>query len=236
MAIIASSAGSSTPRTPIAQGAYPARCYSIIDLGTREEVILGNKKVVHKVRITFELPTETRVFSEDKGEQPCVISKEFSLSLNEKSTLRAFLKSWRGKDFTEEEAQAFDISRLIGVPCLLNIIHVAGKQNPSRMYDEIGSIMPLPKGMTCPDQVNPSFEFSIAEWDNDKFASMPTFLREKVASSNEYAALVAVGKVVAAAPAPAAPAPAPAPKPAPAPAKQAASPIDLSGDADELPF
>jgi len=90
--------------------------------------------------------------------------------------------------------------------------------------------------MTCPDQVNPSFEFSIAEWDNDKFASMPTFLREKVASSNEYAALVAVGKVVAAAPAPAAPAPAPAPKPAPAPAKQAASPIDLSGDADELPF
>ena len=119
MAIIASSKGSSTPREPIAAGAYAARCYSIIDLGTREETIQGNTKVLRKIRITFELPTERRVFNEEKGEQPCVISKEFSLTLNEKSNLRLFLRSWRGKDFTEEEAKDFDVAKLIGAPCLL---------------------------------------------------------------------------------------------------------------------
>jgi large subunit ribosomal protein L11 len=131
MAIIASSKGSSTPREPIAAGAYAARCYSIIDLGTREETIQGTTKVLRKIRVTFELPDERRVFNEEKGEQPCVISKEFNLSLNEKSSLRGFLKSWRGKDFTEAEAAAFDVAKLIGAPCLLNIIHVAGKANPS---------------------------------------------------------------------------------------------------------
>ena len=215
MAIIVSSKGSTTAREPIASGAHAARCYSIIDLGTSEQVISGNQKVVRKIRVTFELPTERRVFNEEKGEQPCVISKEFTLSLSEKSNLRAFLKSWRGKDFTEAEAKAFDVAKLIGAPCLLNIIHVAGKTNPSKMYDEISSVSPLPKGMVCPPQENPSFEFSVSEWNQEAFESMPNFLREKIMASFEFRNLLAdgVAKLPGAsghtAPAPAAPAPAP---------------------------
>jgi len=200
MAIIASSKGSSTPREPIAAGAYAARCYSIIDLGTREETIQGTTKVLRKIRVTFELPDERRVFNEEKGEQPCVISKEFNLSLNEKSSLRGFLKSWRGKDFTEAEAAAFDVAKLIGAPCLLNIIHVAGKANPSRMYDEISSVSPLPKGMVCPPQENPSFEFSLDEFNQEQFDSLPNFLKEKVSASFEY---IEMHKKPAPAPAPA---------------------------------
>jgi hypothetical protein len=201
MAIIASSKGSSTPREPIAAGAYAARCYSIIDLGTREETIQGTTKVLRKIRVTFELPDERRVFNEEKGEQPCVISKEFNLSLNEKSSLRGFLKSWRGKDFTEAEAAAFDVAKLIGAPCLLNIIHVAGKANPSRMYDEISSVSPLPKGMTCPPQENPSFEFSLdGPFNQEQFDSLPNFLKEKVSASFEY---IEMHKKPAPAPAPA---------------------------------
>jgi hypothetical protein len=234
MAIIASSKGSSTPREPIAAGAYAARCYSIIDLGTREETIQGNTKVLRKIRITFELPTERRVFNEEKGEQPCVISKEFSLTLNEKSNLRLFLRSWRGKDFTEEEAKDFDVAKLIGAPCLLNIIHVAGKANPSKMYDEISSVSPLPKGMTCPPQENPSFEFSLdGGFNQELFDLLPNFLKEKVASSFEYIALTK--------------APAPAPAPAPVkPAAVSATPLpkftppttipSVESEIDELPF
>ena len=215
MPIIAKSAGSSTPREPIPAGAYAARCYSIVDLGTREEIIQGNAKVLRKVRVTFELPTERRVFSEEKGEQPCVISKEFNLTLSEKSTLRSFLKSWRGKDFTEAEAKAFDVANLIGAPCLLNIIHVAGKANPSRMYDEISSVSPLPKGMTCPAQENPSFEFSLDEYDQAAFESLPNFLKEKVSGSFEFRDLLAQGVAsTGAAPAPAKPAAPVAAKPA----------------------
>ncbi len=247
MAIIASSqGGSSTPREPIPAGAHAARCYSIIDLGTSEQVISGKQKVVRKIRITFELPTERRVFNEDKKEQPCVTSKEFTLSLADKSNLRAFLRSWRGKDFTEQEAAAFDVAKLIGAPCLLNIIHVAGKTNPSKMYDEISSVSPLPKGMVCPPQENPSFEFSVSEWNQKAFEEMPQFLREKIMASFEFRELMAQGIArpvtaghnaafpaaapVAPAPAPAARVVAPTPPPAPAPF------IDEDDDSDPLPF
>jgi len=248
MAIIAKSAGSSTPREPIPAGAYAARCYSIVDLGTREETIQGNTKVIRKVRVTFELPTERRLFSEEKGEQPCVISKEFNLVLSEKSTLRAFLRSWRGKDFTEAEAKAFDVAKLIGAPCLLNIIHVAGKANPSRMYDEISSVSPLPKGMTCPAQENPSFEFSLDEYDQAAFDSLPNFLKEKVSGSFEFRELLAQG-VASMGAAPAAPAKPAAPAVAAKPAATSSStplpkftpPTIISApgvqdELDELPF
>lgn len=254
MPIIASSKGSTTAREPIPAGAHAARCYSIIDLGTSEQVISGSQKVVRKIRITFELPTERRVFSEEKGEQPCVTSKEFTLSLSEKSNLRAFLKSWRGKDFTPEEADAFDVAKLIGVPCLLNIIHVAGKQNPSKMYDEISSISPLPKGMTCPPQENPSFEFSVSEWEQEKFEGLPGFIREKIMASFEFRDLLSRGiakipslsgsapsaPVAPAAPVAAPVAPAPAPVAAPVQPSKAAPlqsfvPPDNSEE-DFLPF
>lgn len=247
MAIFASAKGSSTPREPIPAGAYAARCYSIVDLGTREEIIQGNAKVLRKVRVTFELPTERRVFNEEKGEQPCVISKEFNLVLSEKSTLRAFLRSWRGKDFTEEEAKAFDVAKLIGAACLLNIIHVKGKANPSKTYDEIGSVSPLPKGMACPPQENPSFEFSLDEYDQAAYDALPNFLKEKVSGSFEFRDLMAQNKASMSA------APAQAAASAPAPAARAAAPTSstplpkftpptvisapgLQEEIDELPF
>lgn len=199
MAIIATNKGGEGNYTLIPAGNHIARCYSMVELGTLTEVILGQEKQVHKIRLTFELPDELRVFNPEKGEQPCVISKEFTLSMNEKSNLRAFLKSWRGKDFTEEEAASFDVTRLLGIPCLLNIIHKPSKKDPSRIYDEIASATPLMKNMVCPPQVNGNFEFSLQDWNPNHFELLPEFLKEKVRSSKEYKAMFSQ------------PAPAPAP-------------------------
>ena len=125
MAINATNSG--TQRELIPAGNYIARCYQMIEIGTVEEIIIGEKKTLRKVRIGWELPDELRVFNPEKGEQPCVISQEFTLSMNEKANLRKMLASWRGKDFTEDEARCFDISKLLGVPCMLNIIHKPSK-------------------------------------------------------------------------------------------------------------
>lgn len=202
MAIIAKSSGNGdgVAYSPIPAGNYVARCYSMIEIGTLNEVILGNEKRVHKIRITFELPTELKVFNAEKGEQPCVISKEFTLSMNEKSNLRAFLTAWRGKAFTEDEAYAFDVTKLLGVSCLLNIIHKQGRKDPSKTFDEIASATPLPKGMVCPPQVNPTFEFSHSEWDWEKFNSLPNFLQEKIKQSEEFKAMSVQAPAKAAAP------------------------------------
>ncbi len=169
---------------------YIARCYQMIHIGTLSEVIQGKPTVVNKVRIGWELPTELKVFKEENGEQPLVISKEFNLSMNEKSNLRKALASWRGKDFTEDEAKCFDVSKLIGVPCMLNIIHKPSKSDPTKIYEEIGSISPMPKGVPCPEQINKTFQLDYDNFNQDMFNSLPDFIREKMKMSLEFTAML----------------------------------------------
>jgi hypothetical protein len=176
-------------REVIPAGNYAARCYQMIHIGTVKEVILGEEKILNKVRIGWELPTEMRVFSEDKGEQPMVLSEEFTLSMHEKAKLRKFLASWRGKDFTEEEAKCFDVTKLLGAPCMLNIIHKPSKKDPSVIYAVIGSCSPVPKGLKVDKQINETFVLSYDEFSWDKFNTLPDFIRTKMQNSMEYAAL-----------------------------------------------
>ena len=69
----------SKPRELIPAGNYIARCYQMLQIGTVEEEYKGEKKMQEKVRISWELPTELKVFKEENGEQPLVISKEYTL-------------------------------------------------------------------------------------------------------------------------------------------------------------
>lgn len=184
MAIIAENTG--TKREPIPQGNYVARCYQMIQIGTVQEEFEGQKKIMHKVRIGWELPTEQRVFDEAKGEQPLVISNEYTLSMHEKSKLRSVLQSWRGKAFSEEEAKSFDITKLIGASCMLNIIH---KETPNGTYANIGSIAPIPKGLECPPQINPAFVLSYDSFDYAKYMGLPDFIKAKMQTSLEFQAI-----------------------------------------------
>lgn len=173
-------------RELIEAGNYVARCYRMVEIGTVDEEFLGVKKQMHKVRIGWELPTELKTFNPEKGEQPCVIDKEYTLSLADKANLRKDLQSWRGKAFSDDEAEAFDITKLLGVPCMLNIIHVQGKKDPTKTYQAIGSVSPMPKGLICPPQVNEMFVFDFENFDEMKFNSLPDFLKEQIAKTPEY--------------------------------------------------
>ena len=188
MAINATSNGT-TARELIPTGNYIGRCFKMVHIGTIKEIILGEEKILNKVRIAWELPTEMRIFSDEKGEQPLVIDKEYTLSMHEKSNLRKDLKSWRGKDFSEAEALSFDVTKLMSVPCFINIIHKPSKKDPTRFYEEIAGITPMPKGVTCPDQINPTFIFDYDNFDLDKFNSLPEFVRNKMITSVEYTAM-----------------------------------------------
>lgn len=184
MAINASNNG--VKKELIPAGNYIARCYQMLEIGHVSENIMGVQKTLQKVRIGWELPEEKRVFDTAKGEQPLVISKEYTLSMNEKSNLRKDLKSWRGKDFTEEEAKSFDITKLLGAPCMLNIIHNPSKSDPSKVYEQISGITPLPKGMKCPPQVNKNIVLSYDNFDWSLYNSLPDFLKDKIKSSEEF--------------------------------------------------
>jgi hypothetical protein len=184
MEIIASSNTSGKSFSPVDAGNYVARCYSMIHIGTIPEEYKGEKKEANRVRLTFELPTETKVFKEENGEQPYVVSKEFTLSLHEKASLRKFLESWRGKGFTEQEASHFDVSKLLGKPCMLNIIHKTKLDGNIRA--DISSVSPIPKGLSCPAPVLPPVIFSVNSFSKEIFDTLPEFLRDKIMSSREY--------------------------------------------------
>lgn len=191
MAITAKSSGKA-PRELIEPGNYLARCYQMIQIGTVTENIMGVEKTLHKVRIGWELPTELRVFKEENGEQPLVINREYTLSLHEKSRLRADLKSWRGKDFTDEEAAGFDISKLIGKTCMLNIIHKPSKDN-TRFFEEIAGVATLPKGYECPEAYNPPMLLEYENFDWDLYDRLPDFIKDKIRSSEEFKLLQTPG-------------------------------------------
>ena len=184
MAIIATS----TPtrqREFLTEGVHLARCYQMIHIGTNEENIQGTTKTLNKCRIGWEFPNDLHVFNEDQGEQPIVLSKEYTLSMHEKSTLRKDLKSWRGKDFTEDEARAFDVTKLIGVPCMINIVHKKSKDG-TKTFEEVASISPLMKGQEMPDPINEPHVLDYDNFDENLFKSLPEFIQDKIKTSSEY--------------------------------------------------
>ncbi len=176
--------GESKPKQLPPAGTHVARCFSIIDMGTQTSEYMGESKDLHKVRVTWELPEEKAVFKEENGEQPFVLSKDYTLSLYEKANLRKDLESWRGKQFTEQELMGFDISRLIGVPCLLSVVHKT--TDKGKTFANISSVSSLAKGMKCPEQINPSVEYSINDKDNDVFRSFPEWLQKKIEEAHEW--------------------------------------------------
>lgn len=109
---------------PVPQGTHPARCYAMISLGTQPA---NNPKYSDsfKVVLQFELPNE-QIEMQDGTRRPMMTSHFLSAYLGspkKPSRTNEFLTAWRGKPFTAQELAGFDLAKVVGAPCLLNIIH-----------------------------------------------------------------------------------------------------------------
>ncbi len=123
MALIARESGGGGTFTPVPPGMYLARCYRIVDLGTQKSEYLGQIKNLPKVMLQFEVHGEDdagKPLVTAKGE-PMSISKNFTLSLAEKATLRKDLQTWRGKEFTADELRGFQIDNVLGAWAMIAI-------------------------------------------------------------------------------------------------------------------
>jgi hypothetical protein len=172
-----------TKREIVPSGTHIARCYSMIHIGTVEWEWQGETKYSNKIRVTFELPHEMRDFS---GEQkPMVISKEYTLSLHEKSNLRRDLEGWRGKSFTNKELAHFDTTNLISKECNISIIHKTSKSGNE--FAQIGSISGITKGTECPKQFNDSFIFNYEDNFNEEWLELqPEWIKDQIKNTDEY--------------------------------------------------
>lgn len=197
MALIAKeNSGGGGEFTPVPSGMHLARCYRIVDLGTQESTYQGTTKNLRKLMMQFEVHGEDndgKPILTAKGD-PMSISKNYTLSLAEKATLRIDLQTWRGREFTADELRGFELKNVLGVWAMVSVIKAMG--NNGKEYTNIAAVMSVPpaiKKAGIPEGHNDLKLFSIEEPDMTLFDSFSNGLKEKIKKSPEWQSRQAVG-------------------------------------------
>ena len=160
MSITAKKPEGSFTRILAPAGLQAAVCVDVIDQGWQEQEWKGVSKNVHKVSIHWLLgkliPTgvwqhphtgKDVEVSEELAGKPFMVSKWYTNSLHEKATLRNHLETWRGKTFSDQELEGFDLEKLIGVPAGLSVVHAESK---GEWYANVEGVSSLPDEWPTP--------------------------------------------------------------------------------------
>ena len=175
MSMIVKSEGNSEIKQ-LEPGVYTGIASAIIDLGIQENSMFAKKQ--RKVMIVWNIVGETVKINDE--EKPRVISKEYTMSLSEKSTLRRDLQAWRGKPFTTEELNGFDLANILNVPCQIQINQ---EDKNGKTYTIIAGIMSIPKGMKV-EKLENTYVFDMTDpttWVY--YDSIPNWIKEKIKKS-----------------------------------------------------
>lgn len=129
------------------EGTHIAVCEQVINIGNQKNEYQG--EVTHKTQhlIRFQIPDERTTWKDKEGiehEGPMTVSKFYTSSLSEKASLRQHLESWRGRAFTPDELEQFDLFSVLGIACQVSVGRTSGGKA------KINAIMALPKGMSVP--------------------------------------------------------------------------------------
>lgn len=114
---------------PAPEGVHNAVCVDIVELG-EVQTTWGPKSMI---RVVWEIDAKM------EGGKPFLVMQRYTPSLGAKTTLRKHLKSWRGRDFTKEELEGFELDDILGASCQLVIEHNDG--NNGNTYANISAIL-----------------------------------------------------------------------------------------------
>lgn len=171
--------------TPVPEGTHFARCVQMIDLG--EQYSERYDKWSPKVMIRWELPNERYINEEKELNEPRMLGATYTKSLSENANLLKMLEGWRGKKFTDEELRGFNLSVLIGLPCMVTVTHA---QSNGSTYANVNSVAALPKGLEMPPQETESIIFDLDEFDAlEHIDRFPEFIRNQIKKSREWQTL-----------------------------------------------
>lgn len=154
-------------------GTYAARCIWVIGMGPQVVNFQGQESVKVQIYIGWEIASETM-----RDGRPFMVGQTYTASFNKKSKLRINLESWRGRAFTQEELEGFDLAKLAGVPCMVSVIH--NESSNGKTYVNLSSIAPLPKGMECPPLVNDTIVFDPENFVQSDYEQLPQWLQDKI--------------------------------------------------------
>lgn len=170
---------------PLPSGSHIARCMAVISLGTQASPMYPSS---FKVMLMWEVPGEA--IEIDGKPAPMTIQKEYTLSLSEKANLRHDLQSWRGKVFTKEELEGFDVVKVLGQPCMLSVVHkTSGK---GKIYGVVSGVSGVPKGVQCPPAWHKPVSYEIEDGQSDVFLKLPEWIQKKIAACEEWTTITGV--------------------------------------------
>ena len=173
-------------------GSHLARLYRIIDLGTQPTEWQGQQKFLRKIMLAWEVHSEDDAgdpLITDEG-APLALFKNYTLSWSENSNLRKDLQQWRGKPWTDQEANRFDLKNILGQWCMLSVIHRPGQNG--KTYANVSGITPVPAAIKkngLPEGINEIQMFRLAEPDWELYETFSKGLKAKIEASPEYKAL-----------------------------------------------
>lgn len=129
MAIIARAP--ETKFTPAPEGLHQAVCVDVHDIGL-QKTPWGEK---HKVLLVWQIDA----LNEQTGKR-FDVRAYYTNSLSEKANLRRDLECWRARKFTKDELDGFDLEKLLGANCQLQIVHNLGDEGQT--YANVQAIVP----------------------------------------------------------------------------------------------
>jgi hypothetical protein len=170
-------------------GLHLARCFRILDLGTQQTTFDGVSKLVHQIKVEWEIHGVT-----EEGEpllmkdgRPFGVSKDYTFSWADQATLRKDLQAWRGKDFTPEEMRKFDLKNVLDAWCMVNCVEqMSAKGKPYIKVKSVSPVASIIKKQGYPAAVNKSLIFNLKDPDMVVFEGLPEFHKKKIALSPEW--------------------------------------------------
>jgi hypothetical protein len=165
-------------------GNHIARCYQVIDLGTQDSTNPA-WNASHKLRFSWELCEEMQDFGKGKKE-PYSVSMTVNFFFGRNSNFTKVLEGWHGGPFTDKEQEEFDLRKLVGKACMLNVVH---QTSGDRDYANVASVSPVPTKWLnrVPPMVNQGVFFEVEMGPQSReFLLLPDFLQKLISQCHEW--------------------------------------------------
>ena len=160
-------------------GSYLAICDMVVFLGLQEGTGAFPKARV-QLYVRFEIPSQRAKWEKDgkQFDQPAVIGNFYTASMNHKSTLRKHLESWRGRQFTELEAGAFDVATILGRPCMISVTQSPG--DGGKTYSNLAGVAAIPREFGAQKLVAELPLILYTPEASESYNLLPEWLRKKI--------------------------------------------------------
>jgi len=179
----------------IPSGDQLAVCIGLYDIGTQ---MTFDNKLKRQIIIQWEMPNSLiEAPGKDVDGMPLAHSEYYTLSLwapdpskgptpFKAAKLRTHLEGWRGRKFTKEELDSFDVKNVLGKACLLAVEHQ--EKDDGGLKAKVKAIKALPADCSPPKPINDLryFSFDDCTTIDDNVAE---WIRKKIMGSPEWKAL-----------------------------------------------